>query len=178
MSDREGQPYIPHHNLQLYLRQDQILRYSTLLFGTMSLNYALHQWYSCPRVMIHVCICYPTVLWVIYEAWSTSDRERQTHLPHHDLQLHSGYAHLLHWFLESRDWTMHLISGIGVQGRLFICGNAISLFWECYMRHEIRLVGVGYPIYRITTSNYTQDMLSYYAVSWNRQLEPCTSALV
>ena len=47
-------------------------------------------------------IFYPTVLWVLYETWTTSDRGVSPHIPHHHLQLHPWHAHLLPLFLEPR----------------------------------------------------------------------------
>ena len=57
-------------------------------------------------------------------------------------------------------------------------GYTIPLFSKCYMRHGKHLTGMGNPIYHITTSNYTQDMLSSYADFWNKEIEPCTSSVV
>ena len=56
-----GNPYIPHHDLQLSPRHAQLLRCFTLLLGTKSLNHAPQQWHSDPRRMIRVRICYLTV---------------------------------------------------------------------------------------------------------------------
>ena len=149
-----------------------------LSLGTASLNHVPHHWCSGPRMNIHVRMCYPTVLWMLYEAWATSDRVGQPHILHHDLQLHSRHARLLRCLLEPWTWTMHLISSIVVQGQLSMYGNAIPLFCECYIRHGKYLTGVARPIYHIITFNYNPDMLSWYAASWNHELEPCTSSVV
>ena len=80
-------------------------------FVTMSLNHGPHQWCSCPRMMTKVWICYPTVLWALHEAWTTSDRGGSPHRPHHDLQLHPRYAQLFSWILDQRtksfDYAYH-----------------------------------------------------------------------
>ena len=44
----------------------------TQIFGTNNLNHAPHQWCSSPRMMVQVWICYPTVIWVVYDAFITS----------------------------------------------------------------------------------------------------------
>ena len=46
-----------------------------------------HQSCSGPRKMMQSWICYPAVLWMVYEAWTTSDRGESPHRPMHDLQL-------------------------------------------------------------------------------------------
>ena len=93
----------------------------------MSLNVSPHQWCSDPRMMIHVCICYPTVLWVLYAAWTMSERGELSHTPLNDLQLHPWHAQLLPWFSDRRSCTMYLISGIVVQGWWYMYGYAIPL---------------------------------------------------
>ena len=40
---------------------------------------------------------------------------------------------------------MNLVSGIVVQGQLYMYGYTIPLFHECYMRHGVRLTGVDSP---------------------------------
>lgn len=102
-----GNPYIPHHDLQLSPRHAQLLRCFTLLLGTKSLNHAPQQWHSDPRRMIHVRICYLTVLLISHEARTTSDRGGKPHTSPQDLQLHPRHDHLLHRFLEPRALTLH-----------------------------------------------------------------------
>ena len=80
-----------------------------------SLNNDHHQWYSGLRMMTQVWICYPTISWMLYESWSTSDRGGSPHRPPHDHKLHTRNAQLLPWILYPRAWTMILISGVVVQ---------------------------------------------------------------
>ena len=68
-------------------------------FVTKSLNHGRHQWCSGPRMMIQVGICYTTVIWVLYEACTTSDRDRSPHRPLYNLELHPRHAQLLPWIL-------------------------------------------------------------------------------
>ena len=103
-----------------------------------------HQWYRCPMTVIYFWVCYPSILWVLYEAWATSDRGGSPHILLNDLQLHSWHHQLLTWFLVPRAWTMHLISYIVVQGWWYMYVYAPPLFYECYMRHGSRMTGVGH----------------------------------
>ena len=105
--------------------------------GKKSLNNIPHQWCSDPMRMIHVWICYSTVLLVLYEAWIISDRGETPHRPQYDIQLYPGHAQLLTWPSEKRAWTMYLISGVVVQGKSYMYGCAILLFYEWYMRHGL-----------------------------------------
>ena len=70
----------------------------TLSFGKESLNNVPHQRCSDRTKIINLFICYPTVLWVLYEDCITCDRGESPHRPQHDLQLHPGHAQLLPWF--------------------------------------------------------------------------------
>ena len=83
--------------------------------------------------MTQVCICYPTVLWVSYEALIMSDRCGSLHIPQtqHDHKLHPGHAQILPWFLDPRAWNMHLTSVIVVQGWWYMYGSAIPLIYMC-----------------------------------------------
>ena len=143
-----------------------------------SLNQAPHQWCSGTMIMTHVWICYPTVIWVLYEAWTISDRGGSPHTPLDDLQLHLRHAQLLPRFSKSRSWTVDLSSIVVVQGCSRMYGYAIPLLYECYMRHGPYLTVVDHPTDHYMTSNYTLEMLSYYPVFWNQELEPCTSSVV
>ena len=80
--------------------------------------------------MVNICIYYSAVLWVLYEAWKTSDREGRSHIPNHFFQVHLGHAQLLYCLLEPRDWTKHLISGVVVQWQIFIYVYDIPLFFS------------------------------------------------
>jgi hypothetical protein len=99
-----------------------------------------------PRLMIYVWICYPTVLWVLYEAWTMSDRGGSPHRPRHDIQIHPWHTQPWPWISEDpRAWTMILIIGIVVQGWWRMYRYGIPLFDECYMKHELRLAGFDHP---------------------------------
>ena len=50
--------------------------------------------------MMHVWIYHPTVLRVLYEAWTMSDRGGQPHKPQNDIQLHARYAQV--YYVELR----------------------------------------------------------------------------
>ena len=67
-------------------------------------------------------------------------------------------------FLEPRAWSMHLISGIMVQGWWYLYGYAIPLFYDYYMTQRKHLTGKDHPKDHSVISNYTQDMLRCYAV--------------
>ena len=67
----------------------QICSAVMLGFVTRSfLNHGPHQWCSGQMMMIHVCTCYPTHLWVLYEACTMSVRGGSTDIPPYDPQLH------------------------------------------------------------------------------------------
>ena len=117
----------------------------TLVFGLKSLNHAPHQWCSDPRMMIHGWIYYPTVLWLLYDACTTSDSGESPHIPLNNLWLNPGHAQLIPWFLDSRAWTVHLTSGEVVQGWGYMYGYAIPLFNGYYMKHEPCLTWVDHP---------------------------------
>ena len=57
-------------------------------------------------------------------------------------------------------------------------GYGIPLFYECYMKHELRLTGLDHPIYSHITANYTPDMISCYPGYWNKELESFSSPVV
>ena len=56
--------------------------------------------------------------------------------------------------------------------------DAIPLFHEYYMSHEIRLTGVDNPPDHTMTSNYTPDTISCFPGYWNKELEAWTSSVV
>ena len=66
----------------------------TLHIRTKSLHHGTHQWCShCGlSMMIPGCIWYATVLWVLYEAWTLSDRGGSPHRLRHSLQLHPWHT--------------------------------------------------------------------------------------
>ena len=134
----------------------------TLVLSPMSLNHAPHQCYSGSMRMIHVWICYLTVLLMLYEAWTTSDRGRSPHRPYHDLQLHPVHVQLLPWFSDKRACVIYPISPIVAQGRWHRYEYAIPLFYECYMRHGPHLTGVNHPADHIMIFNCTPYLFSYY----------------
>ena len=73
----------------------------TLNIGTKkNLNHGPHQWCSGLRTMMQVWICYPTVIWVLYESWTTSDRGGSPHRPQHNHKLYPRHTQLLPWKLE------------------------------------------------------------------------------
>ena len=116
-------------------------------------------------MMIPVCICYPTILWVLYEVWTTSDRGGLHHRPQYHLQLQPWHAQLLPRIVKTRAIIMHLISDVVVYGWWCMFGYAIPLCYDYYMRHGPHLTGVDYTIDHNITSNYTPDMLSYYHIT-------------
>ena len=66
-----------------------------------------------------------------YDVWGTPDRGRSPHRPP-DLQLNPRHAQLLRCLLETRAWTMDLISCVVVQHE-DTCMDMIShCLWECY----------------------------------------------
>jgi hypothetical protein len=48
-------------------------------------------------------------------------------------------------------------------------GYAIPLFHACFVRHGPHLKGVDQQTDYGITSNYTPDILSYYAGCWNQE---------
>ena len=100
----------------------------TLDIGTKRLNHVPHQWCSYPRVMMQAEVSYPTILWMLHEAWTMSDVIGSSHRQRQDLQLHPIHTHLLPKILETRAWTMDLISGVVVQEWWRRYGYAIQPF--------------------------------------------------
>ena len=92
MSDRGWQPHRSQYDLKLHQIHAQVLHYTTLVLGRKSLNHAPQQQHSDQRTTMHIQIYYPTVLRVLYEAWTMSDRGGQPHKPQNDIQLHARYA--------------------------------------------------------------------------------------
>ena len=110
--------------------------------------------------MIRVWICYPTVLWVLYEVCISSDRGgAPSWWTQYHLQLHHIHAQLLPWILEPTK-SMDIISDVVVQGWWHMYRYTVPLFYECYMRYGPHLTGVDHPTDHIMASNYTPDMLS------------------
>ena len=145
---------------------------------TKSLNHAPHQLCSGARMMTRVEIYYPTILWVLYEAWAMSDKLMLPHRPRHDLQLHHIHAQLVPWILEPRaSWTVVLISGVVVQWWWRRYWYGITLFYECYMRHGPGLTGVDHPTDHIMTINFTTDMHSCYSCFQNQDHLLYTSSM-
>ena len=132
----------------------------TLDIGTKSFNNDPHQWYSVPIIIMQVWIYYPTTLGVLYEAWTMYDRGGSSHLLPHDHKLYPRHAQVLPWILEPRAWTMVLISGVVVQGWWCRYKYTIPPFYECYISHGPRLIGVDHPTYHHMTSNCTPAILS------------------
>ena len=129
----------------------------TLDIGTNRLKIqGPHQWCSGsgPRMMIPGWIWYASILLVLYETWTMSDRGESSHRPPHDLQLHPRHTQLLPWILEEpRAWTMLLISGVVVHGWWHRYGYAIAPLYECSMRHGICLTGF-YNFARVVTDKW------------------------
>ena len=154
----------------------------TLDIGIKSfLNHGPHQWYSdsSPRMMIARWIWHPTILRVVYKAWTTSDRERSPHWPHHYLKLHPIYTQLLPCILEGpRAWTTDLVSSIAVQGWWHSYIYTIPPFYECCMRHGPHLTGLDCLTDHSMISNYGTDILSCYPGCWNKEFESPTSSVV
>ena len=110
--DRDGSPLIPPHVHTPHFRSAQLLPCVTK--KKKGLSRVPYHWYSGARMMIPVWTYYPTVLWVLYEAWTTSGRLGSPNRPQRDLQIHFRHAQLLDWILEQRGWTMVLISSVVV----------------------------------------------------------------
>ena len=70
-----------------------------------------------------------------------------------------------------RAWTMHIISGIVVQGWWYIYEYDIRLFHENYKRYGPRMIWVDLPIDHCMTSNYNSDMLNCYPGFQNPELD-------
>ena len=114
---------------------DMFICYAGFIIIILNLNHGPHQWSSGLGMMPQAWIYYPTVWWVLYESWTTSDsRGGSPHIPWHDHKLNTRHTQLLSWILEPRAWTMDLISGVVVQWWWGTYGYAIPLFYECYMR--------------------------------------------
>ena len=111
--DKGELPHRPQHHLQLHQKHDQMF---TLVLRIQSWNRIPYQWYSGPRLMTHVWICHPTVLWGGFDAWTTPDRGGLPHRQQHHLQLHLRQGQMLPWFLYYWAWSIYLISGIVIQG--------------------------------------------------------------
>ena len=89
----------------------------TLDIVTKIVNHGHCQWCSGASMMTRVWIWYPTILWVLCKAWTTSDRRGSPHIPPHDHRLHPRFTQLLPWIFKPRvSWTIDLINGIVVQG--------------------------------------------------------------
>ena len=112
--------------------------------------------------MIHIWIWYPTVLWVLYETWTMSDRGGSPHRPQDYIQLHTGNTCLLPWIQKKRVRTMYLSCGLGVQWWWYLHSYSISLLYECSNRYWPHLTLVNHPTDNCMTSNYTPHMLSCY----------------
>ena len=110
----------------------------TLDIAIKRLNHGPYTFCSGEKLMMmtQVWIWYPTVIWVLYETWTTSDRGGSPHRPHHDLELHPRHAHLLPWILEPRACSMHVISGIVIQWWWCRYGYASPPLHEYDMRHR------------------------------------------
>ena len=114
--------------------------------------------------MIPIWTCYPTISWVYWEAWITSDRLESANRLVHDHQLHLRHAQPLPWILELRAWTMHLISGVVVviEWWWWMDGYNMQPLYECYMRHGPHLIGMNHTTdhFNFMTFNYTQTYLA------------------
>ena len=88
MSGKVGEPYIPHHNLQVHPKHAQLL--CCLLEPQAWTMYLISTVVVQGWIFMYV-YAIPQLFRVLdYEAWTTSDREGQPHIPHHNLQLHSS----------------------------------------------------------------------------------------
>ena len=141
----------------------------TLGFREKSLNNVPHQRCSCPRMMIHVWLCYPTVLWELYEVWITSDRGESPHRPQHDIQLHSGHAQLLLWFFGEKGLN-NVPHQWGSDSRMMIhvwiyYPTVLCVFYGACITYD----RVNHLTNKSMTSNYTKDMLSCYTEFWKQR---------
>ena len=97
--DSGGSLHSQQHDVQLHPRHAQAV--TTLVFSPKNLNNVPHYWCSSQRMMIHIWICCPTVLWVLYDVWTTSDRGGSHHIPQTTI---SNRIKLLLWStMTSRD---------------------------------------------------------------------------
>ena len=119
----------------------------TLILGPKILNCVTCHLCSGPRMMVGLWICYPNVVWVLYEACTKIHMDWSPHRSQHDLQLHSRHAQMSSWFSDPRAWAMYLTSVVVVHGQWHSNVHAMLLFYKCYMRHIPCLTGVGNPVY-------------------------------
>ena len=188
MSDRSESPHRPKYKLKLHPTCSDV----TVVFGKKSLNNVPHLWYSGVTLFMRVIWVMDHLwqddgtsmdvishcLWVLYEAWTMSDRGESPHIPMNDLQLHPWHAQLLPWFSIPGAWTMHLVSTAVVKGWWYMYVYAITLFHECCMMHGLCLTGMNHPTDHTMTSNYTPDMLSYYSDLQAEVPAQCNSSMV
>ena len=88
---------------------------------------------SGPRIMIHVWICYPTVLWVLYEGMYHVWQGRMT--PQSIISPPTTPKTCSAVTLVIGTKSMDIIIGLVVQGWWHGYGYAVPLFYECYMRY-------------------------------------------
>ena len=75
-----------------------------------------------------VWIWYPTVLWVLYVAWTTLIKGGSSHRSQHDLKLHPRHTQMLPWFSDPITWTMNLTNVSVVKEQWHSYRHAIPLF--------------------------------------------------
>ena len=133
--------------------------YSAIILDirTKRSNRGPHQWCSGPRMKTQVCIYYATILWVWYEACTTSDRGGSPHTSWHDLQLNPIHTQLLTCILEPRTKSLNHVSRQWCSDPRMIMQvlHAIPPLYECYVRHGPCLTGVGHPTDHDMTTNFT-----------------------
>ena len=123
--------------------------------------------------MIPVWTCYPTVVGVLYEAWTMCKRCEQPHVQQQDLQLCIRHSLVVQWFARLMSWTM-LLSKCGmVQGQWYLCGYTTPQTLGYYMRHGQYVTGVDNPTENSKTFNYTRFTLWCYTDFRQILLEPC-----
>ena len=105
ISDRAGPPHRPLYHPQLQPRNDHLLHW---LWDPKAWTMYLHQWCNNPRMMLEGWICHPTYIWVLYEAWTTSDRGRSP-TDHSVTTIYTPtMLNCYPGFLEPWAWTMFL----------------------------------------------------------------------
>ena len=130
---------------------------------------------SGPMIMTRVWICYPIVVWVLYDACATSDRGGSHQIPQHDLQLHPRHAQLLPWFWnqEVEPCTSSVVwwskgNDVGIAMLLYYC---MSIIWG--MLYTIWQGGINprNTVWPPTTPYTCSAVLPGF-------LETCTSSVV
>jgi len=134
-----------------------------------------------------LCNDFMSVIWgmnLIWQGWITPPTTAwlpTTPPTYSTVTLDTGTKSLNHaqhqwcsfWHMRTQVMVFSSAVAIVVQGWWYIDGYDIQQFYKYYMKHIPRLSGVDHPVYYNMTSNYTNDILSWYPGYWkNQDLEP------